>query len=93
MTKNVRMQKVVLGALATILVASLVLAVMAFVAPKPAAATYCEWQYRGYMCDYGTQQYFEYWCYHCYDHPDCDPPGSDCDLYCEWHEKSWPGQC
>ena len=82
-----------MGVLAAMLVASLVLTVMVFVAPKPVAATYCEWQLRMHMCDYETSQHWEYWCYHCYNHPDCNPPGSNCDLYCEWRLGDWPGPC
>lgn len=99
MAKSGRIQRVVLGMLMVMLVASLLLAVMAFARPARAHAqhpvqprTHCWWYFTGvYSCDYGTHQYFEYWCYRCCNHPDL-PPGCH-DLYCEWRDRGWPGQC
>ncbi|MEW6233585.1 MAG: hypothetical protein AB1566_14915 [Chloroflexota bacterium] len=95
MLKHDKMNRVIMGVLAVMLVASLVLAVashVAYAAPStpPQPLTYCWDYYTGlWMCDTHTHQYWQYWCHRCCNEPDYCPTGC-CDIYCWWKEA---GQC
>jgi hypothetical protein len=87
MLKHEKMHRLILSALAVMLVASFLLAAASFAAlPSAQAAppqplTYC-WDYiKLTMCDCGTHQYWEYWCHRCCNDPDYCPTGC-CDIYC-----------
>ncbi len=80
MTKCGKMQRVMLGTLAMMMVVSLVLAVMAFAAPAPASAAGPQplWECHGYVCFAHLS---------CVAHP--DGVYWFCTEYCEGHGGQW----
>jgi hypothetical protein len=78
MTRNGRMQKVMMRVLSVMLMASFVLAVMSFVWPAPAvhAEHYCYWK-----CHGGPNYTACYWCcdaYHCWNTGNCEDYHDSC---------------